>query len=115
MAVNNEVTKHMFLHGTDDLASSVSNSASDRPNCRDVRLTSVVFLNSSDTKGLMDGHAINITNKGAENEVSTVPDSLGPAGSQVRSVKGNYCNIPPRQDACEVINNCLVEYKKPRK
>ena len=25
MDINNEVTKHMFLHGTDDLASSVSN------------------------------------------------------------------------------------------
>jgi hypothetical protein len=102
MDVNNEVTKHMFLQVTVDLANSVSNSASDRPNCSDVRLTYVVFLNSSDTEGLMDGHAINIPHNGGESEVSTVPDSLGPAGSQVRSFKGNYCNMPPRQDVCEV-------------
>jgi hypothetical protein len=114
MDVNNEVTKRMFLQGTDDLASSVSNSASDHPNCSDVRLTSE-FLNSSDMESLIDGHTIHIPHKGAESEVSTVPDSLGLAESQVRSVKGNYCNMPPRQDACEVINNCLVEYEKPRK
>jgi len=36
MDVNNEVAKHMFLQGTDDLASSVNNSASDHPKCRDV-------------------------------------------------------------------------------
>jgi len=42
-------------------------------------------------------------------------DSLGLAGSQVHNVKGNYCKMPPRQDACEVINNYLVEYEKPRK
>jgi hypothetical protein len=115
MDVNNEETKHMFLQKTDDLASSVSNSASDHPNCSDVRLTSVVFLNWSDTEGLIDGRTINIPHKGAESEVSMVQDSLGLAGSQVHSVKGNYCNMPPRQDVCEVINNYLVEYEKPRK
>jgi len=77
--VNNEVTKHMFLQGTDYLASSVSNSAFDHLNCGDVRLTSVVFLNSSDTKGLIDGRTINIPHKGAESEVSTVPGQLGPS------------------------------------
>jgi hypothetical protein len=85
MDINNKITKHMFLHGTDDLASSVSNSASDHPNCSDVRLTSVVFLNSSDTDSLLDGHTINIPHK-AESEVSTVRDSLGLAGRHVRSV-----------------------------
>jgi hypothetical protein len=115
MDVNNEVTKHIFLQGTDDLACSVSNSASDHPNCSDVRLTSMVFLNSSDTEGLIDARTINIPHKGAESEVSTVPDGLSLTGSQVHSVKGNYCNMPPRQDACEVINNYLVEYEKPRK
>ena len=39
--------------------------------------------------GLIDGHTINIPHKGAESEVSTVPESLGLAGSQVNSVKGN--------------------------
>jgi len=33
----------------------------------------------------------------------------------VHSVKANYCNMSPRQDACEVKNNYLVEYEKPRK
>jgi hypothetical protein len=41
--VNNEVSKHTFLQGTDDLTSSVSNSASDHPNYSDVRPTSVIF------------------------------------------------------------------------
>jgi hypothetical protein len=104
----------MFLQGTDDLASSVSNSASDHPNCSDVRLTSVVFLISSDMECLIDGHTINIPHRGAESG-NTVPDSLGLAGSQVRNIKSNYCNMPPRQDACEVINNCLMQYGKPRK
>jgi len=64
MDMNNEVTKHTFLHGTDDLASSVSNSASDHPFRSDVRLKSIVFLNSSNTDGLLDGHAINTPHKG---------------------------------------------------
>jgi hypothetical protein len=64
MDINNEVTKHMFLHGTDDLASSVSNSASDHPNCSDVRLTSVVFLSSSNTDGLLECHTVNTPHKG---------------------------------------------------
>jgi hypothetical protein len=115
MGVNSEVTKHMFLQGNDDLTSSVSNSASDHPNCSDVRLTSVGFLNSSDTEGLIQRHAINTPHKGPESEVSRVSDSLGLAGSQERCVKSNYCKLPPRQDACEVQNNCLVEYEKPRK
>jgi hypothetical protein len=109
MGVNSEVTKHMFLQGNDDLNSSVNNSASNHPNCSDVRLTSVGFLNSSDTEGLIQGHAINTPHKGLESEVSTVPDSLGLAGSQERCVKSSYCKMPPRQDACEVKNNCLVE------
>jgi len=99
MDVNYEVTKHMFLQGTDDLDSSVSNSASDHPNCSDVRLTSVVFLSSSDMEGLIDGDTINIPHKGAESEVNMFLDSLGLAGSQVRSIIGNYCNMLPRQDA----------------
>jgi len=86
MDVNNEVAKHMFLQGTDDLASSVNNSASDHPKCSDVRVTSVVFLNSCDTEGLIDGITIYMPHKGAESEVSTVPDSLGLAGSQVHSI-----------------------------
>ena len=69
MNVNNEVTKHLFLQGTDDLANSVRDSASDHPNCSEVRLTSVVFLNSSDTEGLIDGHTINFPHKGAESVV----------------------------------------------
>jgi hypothetical protein len=32
----------------------------------------------------------------------------------MRSVKSNYCSVPPPQDACKVINNGLVEYEKPR-
>jgi len=95
MDMNNEVTKHMILHGTDDLASSVSNSAYDHPFRSDVRLKSVVFLNSSDTDGLLDGHTINTPHKREEIEVITVRDSLGLADSQVHSVKGNYCNMPP--------------------
>jgi hypothetical protein len=43
MDVNNEVAKHTFLQGIGDLASSVNNSASDHPNCGDVRLTSLVL------------------------------------------------------------------------
>jgi hypothetical protein len=43
MNVGNEVTKHTFLQGTDNLASSVTNSTSYHPNCCDVKLTSVVF------------------------------------------------------------------------
>ena len=115
MDVNNEVTKHMFLQGIDDLASSVKNSAFDHPRSSDVRLTSVVFLNSAEMESLIDGHTINIPHKEAEVEVSTVRDSSGLAGSQVRGVEGNYCNMPPRQDACEVINNCFVKYEETRK
>ena len=44
---------------------------------------------------------------------STVRDSWGLAGSKVRGVECNYCNVPSRQDACEVIN--IVKYKEPRK
>ena len=111
MDVNNEVTKHMFVQENDDLASSVSNSASDHLKCSDVRLTSVVFIISAETEGIIDGHTINIPHKGAENEVIKLPDSLDLTGSQVHRVKGNYCNMPPRHDTCEVINNCLVEYE----
>jgi len=94
MDVDNEVTKHMFLQGTDDLASSVNNSAFDHPRCSDVRLTSVVFLNSAETESLIDGHAINIPHKEAESEVSIVRDSSGLTGSQVCIVERNYCNMP---------------------
>jgi hypothetical protein len=66
MDVNNEVTNHMFIQRTDNLASSVSNSASDYPKCSYVRLTSVVFLNSTETEGLIEGHAIRIPHTGAE-------------------------------------------------
>ena len=64
-----------------------------------MRLTSVVFLNSAETESLIDGHTINIPHKEAESEVSTVRDSSGLTGSQVRSVEGNYCNMLPRQYA----------------
>jgi hypothetical protein len=80
-----------------------------------VRLTSVVFLISTETEGIIDGHTINIPHNGAENEVSKLLDSLELAGSQVHRAKRNYCNMSPRQDTCEVINNCLVEYEKLRK
>jgi hypothetical protein len=66
MNVNNEVTKHLFLQGAEDLASSFSNSASDPSNCSDVRLTSVVFLISTSVEGLIDGHTINIPYKRSE-------------------------------------------------
>ena len=33
----------------------------------------------------------------------------------MRSVEGNYCNMPPRQDAGEATNNCLLEHEEPRK
>ena len=79
-----------------------------------MRLTSVVFLNSSDTEGLRDGHTTNIPHKGEESEVSMVRDSMGIVGSHVRNIKGSYCNMRLRQDACEFINNCLVEYEKPQ-
>jgi hypothetical protein len=94
MDVNNEVTKHLFLQGTEDLASSFSNSASDHPNCSDVGLTSVVFLISAATGGLIDGHTINIPYKRSESEVSMFWDSLALAGGHVRNVKGNYCSMP---------------------
>jgi len=115
MAVDNQVTKHMFLQGTDDSASSVNNSVFGHSRCSDVRLTSVVFLNSAETESLIDRHTINIPHKEAESEVSTVRDSSGLAGSQVRSVGGSHCNMPPLQDACEVINNCFVKYEETRK
>jgi hypothetical protein len=79
MDVNIEVTKHMFLQGTDDLASSISNSASDHPNCSDVKITSVAFLNSTETGGLIEGYTINIPHKGAETEVSYGSGQLGPS------------------------------------
>jgi len=115
MNVDNEVTKHMFLQGADDSASSINNSAFDHPRCSDVRLTSVVFLNSAETESLIDRHTINTQHKEAESEVSTVRDSSGLAGSQARSAGGNHCNMPPGQDACEVINNCFVNYEEYRK
>ena len=43
MDINKEVTKHMFLQGTDNLAISVCNSEFDHPNCSDVKLTSFFF------------------------------------------------------------------------
>jgi len=46
-------------------------------------------------ESLIEEHTINIPHKGAEIEVSAVWGSLGLAGSQVRSVKDNYCSIPP--------------------
>jgi len=115
MAVDNQATKHMFLQGTDDSATSVNNSAFDDPRCSDVRLTSVVFLNSAETESLIDRHTINTPHKETESEVSTVRDSSGLAGSQVRSVGGSHCNMPPRQDACEDINNCFAKYEETRK
>jgi hypothetical protein len=72
----------------------------------------VVFLNSTETESLIDGHTINIPHKRVESEVSTARDSFGLAGSQVCSVKVTLCIMPPPTDACEVINNCLVEYGK---
>jgi len=103
MDVSNEVSKHTFLHGTDDLTSFVSNSASDHPNCSDVKSSSVIFFNTSHTEGLIDGRNIQIPQKGAGSEVSTVRDSFGLAGSQVRSFKRGYFKMPLRQDACDVI------------
>ena len=79
-----------------------------------MRPSSVVFLNTSLTEGLIDGRNIKIPHRGAGGEVSMVRDSFGLAGSQVRSVKCSYCKMPPRQDACEVVNS-LVEYEKTRK
>ena len=114
MDVSNEVSKHMFLQGTGNVTSSISSSASDHQNCCDVRSSSVVFLNTLDTEGPIDGRNIKTPHKGEGSEVSTVRDSFGLPGSQVRSVKSNYCKMPPRQDACEVIN-CLMEYEKTRK
>ena len=61
--VNCEVTEHVFVQRTDDLASSVNNCASDHTNCSDVKLTPVVLLNSTETEGLIDGHTINIPHK----------------------------------------------------
>ena len=87
--VNNEVTKHMFVEATDDLGISVSNSAPDHPNCSNVRLTSVVFLNSTETGSLIDGHTINIPHKGVESDVSTFRDSFGLAGSQSVALRVN--------------------------
>jgi hypothetical protein len=69
MKVNNEVTKHMFLEGSDDLFSSLGDSATDYTNRGDVRLTSVVFINSTETEGLITGHAINIPQRGTESVV----------------------------------------------
>ena len=115
MDVDNEVTKHRFLQGTYDFASSINNPAFDHPNCSDVRLTSVVFLNSAETESLIDRPTINIANKEAESEVITVRDRSDLAGSQVRSVEGKYCKMTPRQDACEVINVCFVKYEEPQK
>jgi len=86
MDVDNEVTKHMFLQGTYDLASSINNPAFDHPNCSDMRLTSLVFLNSAETESLIDSRTINIPHKEAESEVSAVRDNSGLAGSQVRRV-----------------------------
>jgi len=94
MDVDNEVTKYRFLQGTYDLASSINNPAFDHPNCSDVRLTSVVCLNSAETESLIDGRTINIPHKEAAIEVSAVRDSSGLAGSQVHSVEGKYCNMP---------------------
>jgi hypothetical protein len=71
----------VFHQGNDDLPSSVSDSASDHPHHSDVRLTSVVFLNSSETEDLKDGHTINNPHKEPVSEVSRVPDSLGLASS----------------------------------
>jgi len=110
MDVDNEVTKHMFLQGPYDLASSANNPAFDHPNCSDV-----VFLNLAETEILIDRRTINIPHKEAESEVSVVRDSSGLAGSQVRNVEGNYCNMPPRQDTNEVINDCFVKYEEPQK
>jgi hypothetical protein len=95
MNVDNEVTKHIFLQGMDNLASSVTSSISSHPSCRDVRLSSVVFLSSTETEGLKDGHAINIPHIGVGSEVSTVQGTLTLASSQVCNVKGNYCTSPP--------------------
>jgi hypothetical protein len=81
MDVNNEETKHMFVRANDDLASSVSNSAPDHPNCSDVRITSVGFLSSTETESQIDGHTINIPHKRVESEVSTFRDSFGLAAS----------------------------------
>jgi len=106
--VGNEVTKHMFLQGTDNSDSSANNSAFDHPRCSDVRQTSVVFVNSAAKESLLDRHTINTPHKETESEVSTVRDSSGLADSQVRSVGGNHCNMPLRQDTCEVINNCFA-------
>ena len=33
----------------------------------------------------------------------------------MRNVGGSHCNMPPRQDVCEVINNCFVKYEETRK
>ena len=89
MDVDNEVTKHMFLQGPYDLASSANNPAFDHPNCSDV-----VFLNLAETEILIDRRTINIPHKEAESEVSVVRDSSTLAGSQVHSVEGKYCNMP---------------------
>ena len=93
MDVDNEVTKHKLIQGTDDSASSVNNLEFVQSNCSDVRLTSVVFLNSAETDSLTDSRTINIRHKEAASEVSAVRDSSGLAGSQVRSVECKCCNM----------------------
>jgi hypothetical protein len=96
MDIGNEVTEHVFLQGNDDSDSSVNSSAIDHPRCSDVRLTSVVFVNSAATESLLDRHTINTPHKETESEVNTVRDSSGLAGSQVRSV--GVTNVICRRD-----------------
>jgi hypothetical protein len=110
--IDSQVTKHTFLQETDYLINSLPNSTSDHPSLSDVRLTSVLFLNSTETQGLTDEHAINFPHKETQSEVTSVRDSLALTSSRVRSITSSYCCTPPRQDACEVINNSLTEYEK---
>jgi hypothetical protein len=51
MKVKNELTKHMFLQGSEDLANSLGDSATNYTNKGDVRLTSVAFLHSTEKGG----------------------------------------------------------------
>jgi hypothetical protein len=59
MKVKNELTKHMFLQGSEDLASSLGDSATNYNNKGDVKLTSVAFLHSTEKERLITEDAIN--------------------------------------------------------
>jgi hypothetical protein len=114
MNIENQVIRHTFHQETDKSANSVVKFMTDHPNNSDIILTSVILRSTAGTESPLDINVITFPDQEAGSEVSLVRDKMAFASRNAQSGESSYRSIPPRHDACDVINNSLVEYEQIR-